>query len=82
MLTRIDLKRAASELGLGTRIGERAFDLESLIEQDCHGVIEWMASEARRQADLYSSAPMTPTIGVVWSERANRTHAVLNDLAG
>lgn len=80
VLTRTDLKRAAWDLGLGTRIGERAFDLESLIEQDGHAMIEWMASEATRQGDLYSSASVAPAIGVVWSQRASRTHAVLSDL--
>ncbi len=81
VLTRTDLRRAASELGLGTRIGERAFDLESLIEQDGHAVIEWMANEATRQGDLYSSASVALAIGVVWSERAKRTHEVTSDLA-
>lgn len=81
VLSRADLKRTASELGLGTRIGERAFDLESLIEQNGQAVIEWMASEATRQSGLYSSASVAPAIGVVWSDRTDRTHGVLRDLA-
>jgi hypothetical protein len=81
VLTRTDLKRAATDLGLGARVGERAFELRSLIEQDGHAVIEWMAGEATRQADLYSSASVAPTIGAAWTERANRTQATVLDLA-
>lgn len=44
-------------------------------------MIEWMASEAARQSGLYSSASVAPTIGVVWSQRADSTHVVLSDLA-
>lgn len=80
VLTRADLKRAASDLGLGARVGERAFELRSLIEQDGHAVIEWMAGEATRQADLFSAA-VTSTIGAAWSERASRTHATVGHLA-
>jgi hypothetical protein len=76
VLTRADLRTAASDLGLGTRIGERAFDLESLLEQDAPAVIEWMANEARRQGDLYSSVSVAPAIGRVWSSRANRTRSI------
>jgi hypothetical protein len=81
VLTRADLKRAASDLGLGARVGERAFELRSLIEQDAHAVIEWMAGEATRQADLYSTAAVTPTIGAAWTERANRAQTTVLDLA-
>ena len=82
VLTRADLTRAAGDLGLGTRIGERAFDLQSLLEQDRRAVIEWMGSEAKRQSRLYSSGLVAPGIGDVWSSRANRTHSVTPALAG
>jgi hypothetical protein len=82
VLTRADLKRAASDLGLGTRIGERAFDLGSLIEQDGRAVVVWMASEADRQARLYSSVSIAPAIGALWLSRAARTHAAVTALAG
>lgn len=81
LLTRTDLRRAASDLGLGTRIGERAFDLQSLLEQDGRSVIEWMANEAERQADLYASSSVAPTIGAVWSCRATRAHSVATGFA-
>jgi hypothetical protein len=82
VLTRADLKRAAGDLSLGTRIGERAFDLESLLEQDGRAVIGWMASEAKRQAGLHSSGPLAPAISRIWSNRATQTHSVTTALAG
>ena len=81
VLTRADLRTMASELGLGTRIGERAFDLRSLLDQDGRAVIEWIGVEAERQADLFSSDPTVPAIGSVWSSRAARTHSVTAGLA-
>ncbi|MFP3880894.1 MAG: molecular chaperone TorD family protein [Actinomycetota bacterium] len=80
VLTRADLIRAAADLGLGTRIGERAFDLRSLLEQDGQAVIEWMATEAKRQADLYAASSTSPTLGDLWSSRASRTHAMATEL--
>jgi hypothetical protein len=70
ILTRADLSRAASDLKLGARIGERAFALKSLLEQDAPAVIAWMTDEAERQADLYSSSRLAPVISEVWAHRA------------
>lgn len=81
ILTRADLRRTASDLGLGTRIGERAFDLQSLLDQDGPAVIGWMAKEAKRQADLYSSGLAAPAIGEVWAQKASRTHTTTARLA-
>src|SRR5262249_24435746 len=50
VLVRDDLERAAAELGLGVRVGERHFALRSLLVQDPAGVLGWLASEARAQA--------------------------------
>jgi len=77
VLTRADLKRAAGELELAMRIGERAFVLRSLLEQDAGAMTEWMADEARRQADLYASASVAPEIAAVWSRRATRTRELI-----
>lgn len=82
VLTRADLKRAAGDLGLGARIGERAFELEALLDQDGQRVIEWIATEATRQADLHTSASLAPAISHVWARRAALTHGVIGDLAG
>ena len=77
ILTRADLKRAAGESGLAIRVGERAFVLRSLLEQDAGAITEWMADEARRQADLYASASVAPAIAAEWSRRATRTRDLI-----
>lgn len=77
LLTRSDLKAAASDLGLGARIGERAFELQALLDQDSGAVVEWVALEATRQADLYASDSVAPAIGSVWSNRAARTNTAV-----
>ncbi|HKP72992.1 MAG TPA: molecular chaperone TorD family protein [Pyrinomonadaceae bacterium] len=46
ILVRSDLSRAARTLGLGLRIGERKFVLESLFAQDAPGLLGWLAAEA------------------------------------
>jgi TorA maturation chaperone TorD len=51
VIARADLARAAHELGLGTRVGERAFVLRALLDQDARAVLGWIAQEAYRQAD-------------------------------
>lgn len=50
LLTRADLGRIASGLGLGLRAGERRYALEHLVAQDARGVLEALAVEAERQA--------------------------------
>lgn len=82
LLTRADLNRAAADLGLGIRLGERAFSLRSLLEQDRRSVVEWVAAEATRQARLFSSEVISDEIAAVWSDRANQTHTSLLALAG
>lgn len=77
LLTRADLHRAAADLGLGVRIGERAFGLRSLLEQDRGPVVDWIADEATRQAQLFSSEPIAATVGAVWSDRAERARISL-----
>jgi TorA maturation chaperone TorD len=47
IIVRSDLARAARELELGLRIGERKYVLESLLAQDARGVLGWLAQEAR-----------------------------------
>jgi TorA maturation chaperone TorD len=81
LLTRADLNRAAAELSLGIRLGERSFSLKSLLEQERRSVIEWVAAEAARQARLFSSGIFADTIAAVWSERADQTHTSLLALA-
>jgi TorA maturation chaperone TorD len=48
ILVRADLGRAAHQLGLGLRIGERKFILKSLFNQNPQGMLQWLIDEAIR----------------------------------
>lgn len=50
VIVRDDLARAAEDLRLGLRTGERRFALRALLEQDAGAVLTWLAGEARAQA--------------------------------
>jgi len=54
VLTRGDLVRCARHLGLGVRIGERAFVLHRLLEADAVGVLDLLASEADAWAQRHA----------------------------
>ncbi len=71
ILTRADLGRAARELGLGLRLGERAFVLGALLDQDARATVGWLAREAGRQASghRHLAAALRP-LATVWSDRA------------
>lgn len=85
VLARADLARAAHELGLGTRVGERAFVLRALLDQDARAVLGWLAQEAYRQADDLAAVRATggePTERW-WRERLMRTAGMIEQrLAG
>jgi len=78
ILTRADLIRAARELELGLRIGERAFVLRSLFSQEPFRTAEWLIGEAESWKTRHEA--MTDDLGVVasfWAERAQETAAML-----
>ena len=78
IVTRWDLRRAASDLGIGVRAGERAFMLRSLLEQDAAGTARWLADAARRAASAHrpSERPLG-SIGAFWRARAEASAAAL-----
>jgi len=78
VLVRDDLERAAAELGLGVRAGERRFALRSLLAQDAAGVLGWLAAEARAQAAALAALP---PLTAWWAERAHVGAAWLDELA-
>jgi TorA maturation chaperone TorD len=78
VLARADLRRAADELGLGLRIGERAYTLTALLQQDAHATLRWIADEARRQRACLSPAP-DPTTSF-WRARLDGSAGLLDDL--
>jgi len=80
VVTRADLHRAATTLGLGMRIGERAFVLRSLLEQARDPVIEWVSVEASRQARALAPWTISPDIEGEWSLRADTTASLIRGL--
>jgi TorA maturation chaperone TorD len=83
VLARADLERAARDLGLGLRLGERAFVLGALIDQDARATVRWLSLEAQRQArgHRHLAAPLQPLVGL-WTERAETSARRLTRLAG
>lgn len=78
ILTRRDLGRAARELGLGLRMGERAFALRSMLEQDHSTTVGWLAREAEGWAARHRA--MQGALGDVaefWRERVEAVRALL-----
>jgi TorA maturation chaperone TorD len=81
ILVRSDLTRAAREIGLGLRLGERRFILKALLSQDAPAILDWLAQEASRWAErhrLYRG-----TLGDVaraWEERAAMSANLLREL--
>ncbi|TMQ17660.1 MAG: hypothetical protein E6J90_22010 [Deltaproteobacteria bacterium] len=78
VLVRDDLARAAIDLGLGLRAGERRFALRSLLAQDPAAVLGWLAAEARTQAGHLVALP---PITAWWAARAGATAHWLEELA-
>lgn len=82
VLTRTDLGRAARELELGLRVGERRFALRALLGQDAEGMLGWLASEAEGWATRHRRhGDALAPVGDVWAERAERAASLLRELA-
>jgi TorA maturation chaperone TorD len=74
ILTRADITRCARDLGIQTRVAERRYTLTTLITQEPARVREWLAAEARRQADqMHSTAEPFRMIAGHWEQRALAT---------
>ena len=81
ILVGADLSRAAHDLGLVTRLGERKFILRALFGQDARAVLGWLAEEcdawtARHRQHL---GPFG-AIGAAWEEKSQRAAALLREL--
>jgi hypothetical protein len=81
VLARADLARAAHDLDLGARVGERAFVLRNLLDQDARAVLGWLAQEARRQAGALDMVEATGGADVAdwWRARLHATATLLED---
>jgi hypothetical protein len=75
------LSRAARELQLGLRAGERKFILETLFNQDAAATLDWLAAEARMWTERHRQH--TPTLGDVaeaWASKATTTATLMGEL--
>ncbi|MHB8613016.1 MAG: TorD/DmsD family molecular chaperone [Candidatus Dormibacteraceae bacterium] len=82
VLVRGDLGRAARELGLGLRQGERAYVLKALLGQEPAATLRWLATEAGRWADIHASMPdeLEPARGF-WRSRAQAGEQLVASLS-
>jgi TorA maturation chaperone TorD len=82
VLTRTDLGRAARDLGLGLRLGERRFVLRALLAQEAGGTLGWLAAEAESWVGRHRRMPSAfAPVTDFWAARAERTAALLAELA-
>lgn len=78
VVTRDDLTSAGRDLRLGVRIGERAYVLRSLLEQDAPATIEWLAGEARLWQTRHARLEVElGSIARFWKERARAAELAL-----
>ncbi len=82
ILVRSDLKGAAHEIDLGSRIGERRTILKALFGQDATEMLRWLGRKAAAGADRYCrfKIPLEP-IAHFWRRQARKTALLLEDLA-
>jgi hypothetical protein len=78
VLTRRDLMACAREGGLGMRLGERAFLLRSLLEQDPVAVLDWLGERARWwTAQHRAQASLLGPVAAHWQHRSEITAAAV-----
>jgi TorA maturation chaperone TorD len=79
VLTRSDLAREARRAGLTPRLGERAFVLRTMLDQDPTTTLGWLAAEADRWAEQHRAAePALGDIARAWRTRADASRAALS----
>ena len=81
ILVRTDLERAARDLGLGSRAGERRFVLRALLGQDAAPVLGWLAAEAGAAAARYRRLEPAGRWRSFWADRAEASGELLAELA-
>lgn len=82
ILTRADVARAARQLGLGLRRGERRFALQAMLDQAPGPTLRWLAGHAGSWAALHRhriAVPADP--GPWWAGRADLAALTLRTLA-
>jgi hypothetical protein len=81
VLVRSDLERAARQLGLGCRAGERRFALRALLSQDAAGVLWWLSRFAADAASRYRLVDPGGDWCGFWAARATAAAELLRKLA-
>ncbi|MGB3564436.1 MAG: molecular chaperone TorD family protein [Thermoanaerobaculia bacterium] len=81
IFVRADFHRAARELGLGVRLGERRFVLETLMSQDAGATLDWLRGECDLWIDRHRhDKPSTGMITTYWTTRAKNTRQLLEEI--
>ena len=82
ILTRADLTRAARELGLSLRMGERRFILKALFSQDTNRMLDWLIEEAAACMRHHQGVEegICSSITKWWRQRTESTTALLKEL--
>jgi TorA maturation chaperone TorD len=81
ILTRSDLSRASRSLGLGMRLGERAFILRALFGQNACGMLEWLEEEAQAWIKRHQSyGERMGEVGRAWEAKARAAASLLCEL--
>ncbi|MEE8115736.1 MAG: molecular chaperone TorD family protein [Gemmatimonadales bacterium] len=81
IVTRADLARAARALALGLRTGERRFVLQSLVNQDARGMIDWLGREVTAWGERHAAwEDYLGGISRFWAQRAQHTADTLQTL--
>jgi TorA maturation chaperone TorD len=83
VLTRTDLARVASDLGLGAGLAERRRSLEALLGDHASEALTALADAALESARRHNArVPILGPTAAFWSARAQRTADLLGELAG
>lgn len=79
-IVRGDLADASRDLGLALRMGERAYALRALFQQDAPATLAWLSTEAQRWIARHeASEPLVGDIARFWRSRAEATLAALHN---
>jgi len=80
VIVRGDLATASRDLGLALRMGERAYALKALFQQDAPATLTWLSAQARGWIVRHAAAePLSGPIASFWRSRAEATLAALRD---
>jgi len=81
ILVRDDLARAAAEMQLGLRHGERPFVIKAFLTQDRAATLSWLEREADSWAHRHRAMQFGPSVlRTFWHARAESTRALLTAL--